>query len=91
MENLQAMAPMFIFLIVAYGAMYLFMIRPQQQQQRKRATMLRELKKGDRIVTTGGLFGWVQLIKEDTVRIRLAEKVEVEVEKDAIARLAKEE
>lgn len=91
MESLQAMAPMLIFLVVAYGAMYLFMIRPQQQQQRRRAEMLRELKKGDKIVTTGGLYGWVQAIKEDTIKFRLADKVEVELEKDAIARLAKEE
>jgi preprotein translocase subunit YajC len=91
MDQLQAMAPMLLFLVVAYGAMYLLMIRPQQQQQRKRLAMLRELNKGDRVVTTGGLFGWVTMIKDDTVKLRLAEKVEVELEKDAITRLAKEE
>lgn len=91
MEGLQAMAPMLIFLVVAYGAMYLFLIRPQQQQQRRRAEMIRELKKGDKVVTTGGLYGWVQTIKEDTIKLKLAEKLEVELEKESIARLAREE
>ncbi len=90
-ETIQAMAPMIIFLVVAYGAMYLFIVRPQQQQQRKRAAMLKELKKGDRIVTAGGLIGWVAAIKEDTIRLKLAEKLEVELEKSAIVRAAGEE
>jgi preprotein translocase subunit YajC len=85
------MAPMLLFLVVAYGAMYLFMIRPQQAAQRKRTQMLAALRKGDRIVTAGGLFGWVVAIREDSVRLKLADKVEVELEKSAIARLAGEE
>lgn len=89
-ETLQAMAPMLVFLVVAYGAMYLFIIRPQQQQQKKRNEMLAELKKGDRIVTSGGLIGWVAAIKEETIRLKLGEKLEVELEKAAIVRLVGE-
>lgn len=91
MDNLAALAPMLVFMVVAYGAMYLFMIRPQQAAQRKRNQMLSELKKGDRVVTAGGLFGWVVAIKEDTIRLKLADRVEVELEKSAITRLAGEE
>jgi preprotein translocase subunit YajC len=90
-ETLQAMAPMVLFLVVAYGAMYLFLVRPQQQQQRKRNEMLKELAKGDKIVTAGGLIGWVAAIKDNTIRLKLADKLEVELEKSAIVRLAGEE
>lgn len=89
-ETLQAMAPMLLFLVVAYGAMYLFLVRPQQQQQRKRNEMLKALAKGDKIVTAGGLLGWVVAIKDDTIKLRLADKIEVELEKSAIVRLASE-
>ncbi len=89
-ESFQAMAPMLMFLVVAYGAMYLFIIRPQQREQRKRAEMIKELKKGDRIVTAGGLIGWVSTIKDDTIKLKLADKLEVELEKSAIVRLANE-
>jgi preprotein translocase subunit YajC len=90
-ETLQAMAPMVLFLVVAYGAMYFFLVRPQQQQQRKRNEMLKALAKGDRIVTAGGLIGWVAGIKDNTIRLKLADKLEVELEKSAIVRLAGEE
>jgi len=85
------MAPMVLFLVVAYGAMYFFLVRPQQQQQRKRNEMLKALAKGDKIVTAGGLIGWVAGIKDNTIRLKLADKLEVELEKSAIVRLAGEE
>ena len=90
-ETLKAMAPMLLFLVVAYGAMFLFIVRPQQQQQKKRNEMLKALNKGDKIVTAGGLIGWVAAIKEDSIRLKLADKIEVELEKSAIIRLAAEE
>jgi preprotein translocase subunit YajC len=89
-EALQSMAPMLFFLVVAYGAMYLMMIRPQQQQQRHRLKMLKEMKKGDRVVTAGGLIGWVAGVKDETIKLRLADKIEVEVEKSAITRMVGE-
>lgn len=89
-EALQSMAPMILFLVVAYGAMYLMLIRPQQRQHRDRIKMLKEMKKGDRVVTSGGLIGWVAGLKDETVKLRLTEKVEVEIEKSAITRMFRE-
>lgn len=90
-ETLGSMAPMLLFLVVAYGAMYLFLIRPQQQQQKRRLKMLEALRKGDRIVTSGGLIGWVAAIKDRTVKLKLADRIEIELEKGAILRLDREE
>ncbi|MDP2873455.1 MAG: preprotein translocase subunit YajC [Bacillota bacterium] len=89
-DALRSMAPMLLFLVVAYGAMYLMLIRPQQRQHRERVKMLKEMKKGDRVVTSGGLIGWVAGLKDDTIKLRLAEKVEVEIEKSAITRMFRE-
>ncbi len=89
-DALRSMAPMLLFLVVAYGAMYLMLIRPQQRQHRERVKMVKEMKKGDRVVTSGGLIGWVAGLKDDTIKLRLAEKVEVEIEKSAITRMFRE-
>lgn len=71
-----------IFLI-----MYLLMIRPQQKKHRQHQQMLEALKKGDRVITTGGFLATVLNIKEkeNIVVLRLADNVKVEIQKGAIA------
>jgi len=64
--------------------MYFLMIRPQQQQQKKRNEMLNAMKKGDRIVTIGGIHGTITEIDEKTVVVRIAEKVEVKLNRSGI-------
>jgi preprotein translocase subunit YajC len=76
----------FLFMmILMFGIIYLFMIRPQQKKQRKMQTMLDALKKGDRVLTSGGIMGEVQGLKEGTVILKIAENVKVEFKKGAIA------
>jgi preprotein translocase subunit YajC len=57
-----------IFLIL-----YFLLIRPQQQQKKKHEEMLKQLKKGDRVLTTGGLYGTVLGLDEAKVVLRIAE------------------
>jgi preprotein translocase subunit YajC len=76
----------FIFILLAiFGFMYLLLIRPQRQQQRRHAEMVQALKPGDEIITTGGLYGDVTGVEDDRVTVEIAEDVEVEVAKRAIA------
>ncbi|HHW17676.1 MAG TPA: preprotein translocase subunit YajC [Firmicutes bacterium] len=70
--------------------MYFLMIRPQQKEQRARAEMIRGLKPGDKIVTTGGLVGVITKVEDTTIKVRVAEKVEVEIFKTGVARTLKE-
>jgi len=64
---------------------YTLMIRPQQKKQREAKAMLNSLKQGDRILTTGGIFGTVKSVKdENVVVIKIADQVQVEVAKSAI-------
>ena len=72
----------FMFLIF-----YLIVFRPQQQTQKAHAAMLKNLKKNDAVVTTGGLFGTVVNIKPESVTLRVDDNVRIEVERSAIARL----
>ncbi len=80
--------------ILMFVILYLLLIRPQQKKHRVHQQMLQTLKKGDRVLTTGGLFGTVVGIKENEniVVLRLAENVKVEVQKGAIsAKISKED
>jgi preprotein translocase subunit YajC len=65
--------------------MYILIIRPQQKQARKHQDFIKNLKAGDRVVTTGGLHGEVKGLTETTVTLEIAEKVRVKVTRSAIS------
>ena len=76
------------FLIV--GLVFYFMLfRPQQKQQKQRKEMLDSLKKGDQIVTVGGIFGELLALKEDYVTVKIADKVEVKLSRSGISHVVK--
>ena len=70
---------------------YFLMIRPQQKQKRERERLLQNLKKGDRIVTTGGLIGTIVGLNEKTATLKLSDQVKVECLRSAIGGPYKEE
>ncbi|MFQ5514242.1 MAG: preprotein translocase subunit YajC [Myxococcota bacterium] len=75
----------FLPLIAFFLLMYALMIRPQQKQQREHKKMIEQIKKGDVVVTTGGLHGRVTGVTEDVVTLEIAERVRVKVNKSAVA------
>ncbi|HAM35809.1 MAG TPA: preprotein translocase subunit YajC [Elusimicrobia bacterium] len=66
---------------------YFFLIRPQQKQARQHQNMLESLKKGDKILTTGGLYGTIVGIKGPDLEVRFAENVKLIVARSAVAKL----
>jgi preprotein translocase subunit YajC len=66
---------------------YLLVLRPQNAQRNKQASMLGELKPGDEIITVGGIYGDVVAIEEDRIEVEIAEDVHIEVAKRAIAQI----
>ncbi len=73
-----------IYLLFFFFIMYFMLIRPQQKHQKNRAQMLAKLKVNDNVVTVGGIHGKIVRLKENRVVLRIAEKVEIEVEKNGI-------
>lgn len=65
--------------------MYFFMIRPQQKKQKETKKFIEEIKKGDEVVTIGGLHGKVYSVDADTVQLELDKGLKVKVEKTAIS------
>ena len=69
---------------------YLLLIRPQQQQAKKTRQMLAALKRGDRVVTSGGIMGTVVGIEDQKVTLHVADKTELEFVKTAIVNVLPE-
>jgi preprotein translocase subunit YajC len=65
--------------------MYFFMIRPQQKKQKETKKFIEEIKKGDDVVTIGGLHGKVYSVDGDTVQLELDRGLKVKVEKSALS------
>ncbi|HHT73116.1 MAG TPA: preprotein translocase subunit YajC [Firmicutes bacterium] len=78
------MIQLFMPFIIVIGVFYFMVIRPQQKQQKQRREMLDALKKGDRVVTIGGIYGEITLLKEDYVTLKVADKVEIKVRRSGI-------
>ena len=74
-----------IFMIIAiFAVMYFLMIRPQQRQKKQHQELLSKLSKGDKIVTAGGLHGTIAGVKDNTVIVKIADNVKVEVGRASI-------
>jgi preprotein translocase subunit YajC len=72
--------------IVAIGLVFYFLvIAPANKQRKKTQEMLSALKKGDRVVTTGGIYGTIQGVESETVYLKIAENVRVKVARSAIS------
>lgn len=72
-------------LIFIVAIFYFLLIRPQQQRQRSQQELWRGLKKGDRVVTVGGIHGVVTQVDEDEVVLEVAKDVRIRFSKTAIA------
>ena len=77
-----------IFMIVAiFAVMYFLMIRPQQRQKKQQQDLLSKLAKGDKVVTVGGIHGTIAGVKDNTVIVKIAENVKVEVNRSAVSQV----
>lgn len=76
-----------LFFAAIFAIFYFLLIRPQQRQKRERERMLTAVKKGDRVVTTSGIYGTVTGLTETTVTVRVADQVKLELERAAIGRI----
>lgn len=79
-------AGMWIMLLLIFVVMWAFMIRPQRKQQKELEKFRSELKKGDKVVTAGGIYGTVDEIKEKTVLIKVDGDTKLRVDKNSIVK-----
>lgn len=76
-------------MIIVFAIFYFLVIRPQQKKQRlaqqERDQMLTSLKVGDKVITSGGIFGTIAAARENSVTLRIADKVSIEILRSAIS------
>ena len=83
----------FIPLILIFDIFYFFLIRPQQKKVREHKTMTQNLKRGDEVITSGGIIGTVdRVFEDDRIELNISDGVKVQVIKNTIqGHLKKEE
>lgn len=79
---LMSFLPMILIIVV----FYFFMIRPQMKRQKELATFRNSIAKGDKVVTTGGIYGKIVDIKDNTVLLQVDDNVKIRVDKSAIVK-----
>jgi preprotein translocase subunit YajC len=77
--------PIIIFFLVMLAFLYLLLIRPQRQQQKRHQEMLQSLKVGDEVITSGGIYGEVTDLDDERVQLEIDADVRVAVSRRAIA------
>ena len=70
---------------------YFLMIRPQQKKQKQLQTLLDALKKGDKVVTTSGIWGTITNMGKETVTLQIADNTKIKMQRDNVARVRGEE
>ena len=83
---LTALAPLFIIMIIFYVLLFV----PQQRRQKKIQQMQTELKSGDKVITSSGIYGTIVGVEDDAVQLRIAEQVKVRISRASIAMLQPE-
>lgn len=73
-----------VFLVLIIVVFYFFMIRPQVKKQKEATNYRTSLKKGDKVATTGGIYGKINDVKDNTVTLEIADNVTVKVDKSAV-------
>lgn len=85
--NQPGLLSMLLPFILIFGVFYFIVILPARRQQKKKEAMIAGLKKGDRILTTGGIFGSVVGLEDQAVILKVAENTKIRVARSAVAGL----
>jgi preprotein translocase subunit YajC len=78
------------FLLI-FVIFYFLLIRPQQQKQKQQQTLLDAIKKGDKVVTTSGIWGTITNLGKDTVTLQVADNTKIKMQRENISRLRTED
>ena len=77
-----------VFLGLIFGVFYFFIIRPQIREKKEYEKVLSALKKGDKVITTSGMYGEITAIKDETrVTIKVADNVKIDFTKNAVSKV----
>jgi preprotein translocase subunit YajC len=88
MKSLQPFIPYILFWIAVLVVFFWLVVRPKRRDLSQHKALIEGLKRGDRIVTAGGIHGEIVGLQEKTITVRIAPQVEITLERRAVRRLA---
>jgi len=74
-----------IFLILIFGIFYFLMIRPQRKRQKEHRELVEELKRGDKVITAGGIYGEIESVSDDSVVMKVESGATMRVARNSVA------
>ena len=77
--------------VLIFVIFYFMLILPQQKKQKQQKAMMESLKKGDKVITTAGIWGTVTNLGKDTVTLQIADNTKIKMQREYVARLRSEE
>jgi preprotein translocase subunit YajC len=79
-----SLLPMLIFIVILFGLMYFFTIRPQRKKQQEAQKMLQAIQRGDRVITNAGIYGQIESVYEDSFLLKTDSGATMRVAKWAV-------
>jgi preprotein translocase subunit YajC len=79
-----------LLMALIFGVFYLIVVRPMRKKQSDTERMLSQLKNGDRVLTSGGIYGTVVGVSDDQIQLRVADHVKIQVAKSAVTQLVED-
>ncbi len=76
--------PMLIFIVLLFAMMYFLMIRPQRRRQKEHQELMSELRRGDRVVTAGGIYGEIESVRDDSVVLKVESGATLRIAKSSV-------
>jgi len=76
--------PMLVFLVLLFALMYFVMIRPQRKRQQEQQNLMQELRRGDKVVTAGGIYGVIESVSEDSIVLKVESGTTIRVARSSV-------
>jgi len=74
-----------IFLLLIFGVFYFLIIRPQRRRQKQHNELMLELKRGDKVITSGGIYGVVESLSDDSVVLKIESGASIRIARGSVA------
>ena len=84
MDQLGSVAPLIVFVVLIFAMMYFLMIRPQRKRQREQQELLQQIRKGEKVIISGGIYGQIENVSEETVVLKLESGATIRVLKGSV-------
>jgi len=84
-EEGSSLVPMIIFLVLIFAFFYFIFIRPQRKRQKEHDVLVQELKRGDKVITAGGIYGVIESMSQDSVVLKVESGTTIRVARGSVA------